>query len=450
MPIHSIRPDVLEMTPLWERVRDCHLGQAAVKAKSETYLPPLPGHRGFKGREAYERFKNQALFLGATSRTVRGLVGAATWKPAVVETPRALDTLARDLQANLRGAVRELLLTGRLGLFVDSPVDRLDPYLALRPAQRIINYETGRDGFLYVVLDESGHVPDRDDPYEKVYEESYLELFLDRGRYGLRRHLLDEWEGEFRSLEPVFPSRQGEALRAIPFVLLGTEGPGVEVVTPPLLEVADLNIAHYQLDALHKSTLEKSALIQPYVTGFRPEQGREPLPFGGGHLWDFPNENTRVGMLEPSGAAFEAFEREKAALEERMAAMGARLLEPQKRAAETAEALRLRQAAEHVTLSAIVKSVEQGFRLIAGHACRWLGLDPEACRIELAADFSVSRATAGELEAWMRQVQAGLMSYERYAWLCNLGEVWIPGRSMEEELEAIRQGATALAAVPVA
>jgi len=29
------------------------------------------------------------------------------------------------------------------------------------------------------------------------------------------------------------------------------------------------------------------------------------------------------------------------------------------------------------------------------------------------------------------------MSYERYAWLCNQGEVWIPERTVEEEIEAV-------------
>lgn len=438
MPIHTIRPDVAAAMPIWERVRDACLGQSAIKAKAERYLPPLPGHKGLSGREAYERYKDQAVFLGATSRTLRGLTGTATWKSPLIELPEPLSGLAVDLAAAVRPCVRELLLTGRVGLLADSPRERLAPYLATRPAGRVINYELDGDGFAWVVLDDSGHARGVKDPYVLEWRQRFLELFMDRGRYGLRVWTLDE-RGEFAPDDPLFPTRAGRPLDFMPFHILGCEGLDAEVRTPPLAEIADLNIAHYQLDALHKSTLEKSALIQPYVTGYRPEPGHAPLPFGGGHLWDFPNENAKVGMLEPSGAAFEAFEREKTALEERMASMGARLLEPQKRAAETAEALRLRQAAEHLTLSGVVKSVESGLRQIARNAARWVGVDPGACRVELSVDFSNMHASPEEMASWMQQVQAGLMSFERYAWLCNQGEVWLPGSTVGEELDRIRE-----------
>lgn len=434
MGIESIHPEVLAMESVWSRVRDAFQGQAAIKAAGDTYLPRLPGHDGPDGAARYENYKNAALFLGVTSRTVRGLVGAAMWKKPQVDMPAGMAGFCRGMGGIIKEAVRELLISGRIGILIDRGTGGGDPYPVLYRAGQIINYHASAKGLERVVLREGRFKPSKSDPYEMRFARSYRELVLENGGYVQR--VWEKGTSGFEVASETVCTKSGRALDHIPFVIANADGVSMETVNPPLIEVADVNIAHYQLDALHKSTLEKSALIQPYVSNWSPDPSMPPLPFGSGVLWDFATDAT-PGLLEPSGNAFEAYEREKSALETRMAALGARMLEAQKKAAETAEALRLRASAEQATLLSIVLSVQDALSLGAEYAAEWADVNPEKCMLSLNTDFSDTRASAGEMEAWTKQVQAGLMSFERYAYLCNQGEVWMPGLTAQKELQLI-------------
>ena len=78
----------------------------------------------------------------------------------------------------------------------------------------------------------------------------------------------------------------------------------------------------------------------------------------------------------------------RAAIQARMVLLGARLLEPQKREAETAEALRLRQAGESATLSNMADTVSWGLTTILGWAAEWVGANPAENFITLNQEFS--------------------------------------------------------------
>lgn len=443
MPINTRHQEYERMAPVWARNRTAFCGQRAVKAAGEKFLPRLPAHEKatIKGEEAYAAYKEAALFLGMTRRTVEGLKGAATWKPANIRLPGQLDGMVT--RQDQRFAIQDVILVGRSSILVELDQQSGRHVLRLYPAEKVVNWLGSPGAWEYVVLDISRLDPDEKDPFNQHLVERYLLLSMAGGKYQQQIYAKTKSGKETFVPEgpPIIPTAKGKPLESIPFVLYGHTGMGSDPEEPPISEVVDCNVAHYQVDALHKLSLAKSALVQSYVTGWDGTDGRgnsvTSLRFGESSMWNFPQPETKVGLIEPTGAAFEAYEREKAALENRAATMGARLLENQKRAAEAAETVRLRTSAEQSVLGAIVDAVEEAFTEASRMAAAWAGLNSDECSIELSRDFLNSQATPDEMRVWMQQVQAGLMSYERYAWLCNQGEVWMPERTVDEELEAI-------------
>ena len=85
-----------------------------------------------------------------------------------------------------------------------------------------------------------------------------------------------------------------------------------------------------------------------------------PPQIGSGALWASRNPDAKVGMLEFQGAGLEALRQAMLDSEQRMVLLGARFFEREKRAAETAEATRLRFSADGATLTTIAQTLSDG------------------------------------------------------------------------------------------
>jgi hypothetical protein len=99
-----------------------------------------------------------------------------------------------------------------------------------------------------------------------------------------------------------------------------------------------------------------------------------------------------------------------------MAVLGARLLEEQKRAAEAAATVELRQAGETSTLIRIIQTVEEGLTRCLRWIAWWASLtttkeDP-AISISLNRDLASIRATPQEISALVQALQGGAMAFE--------------------------------------
>ncbi len=125
-----------------------------------------------------------------------------------------------------------------------------------------------------------------------------------------------------------------------------------------------------------------------------------------------------------------------------MGGLGARLLEEQKRAAEAAATVELRQTGETSTMIRIIQGVEEGFTKILRWVAWWAGLtndleDP-AITVTLNRDLAAIRATPQEIAALVQALQGGAMAFETvYANLERL-EMTREGVTAEDELEAIQ------------
>lgn len=451
MPVDTRHPDYLVNSARWLRCRDVYAGSDVVKLRGAEYLPPLEGQK--EGDLAYRRYLARALFFPALERTVGGLVGTALRKPPVILAPPAvagwLDdlTLVRDtFQAVLIRVMQEVLLIGRSGVLVDwnEPLGR--PYWTLYTAEQVINWQqrrlvSGEYLLTHLILEE--RIPtDGRDAFSHEQVQQWREFELIEGE-GVTVRLWQKTTGptsELAVVDTITPTRKGARLQAIPFVFFGPRSSTPDVPKPPLLDLTDLALSHYRSSADLEHGRHFTALPTPWITGWAGDTTGNTLAIGSGAAWVIPQEQAKVGMLEFTGQGLGALERALESKERMMAVVGARLLEQQPRQAETAEAVRLRQAGEQSVLSTIVGAVSASLTLALQWTAWWTGLDvlgDKTVECQLSRDFFESRLGAQEVTALVGLWQASAISYETLYWNLQQGEWARPGVTWEEEKDGI-------------
>lgn len=460
MPVDQRHPSYAAAHARWVRCRDVAGGEEAVKARRTDYLPALEGQSGGDD-PAYLRYLARAQFFPAYERTVEGLLGSVLRRPPQLEVPDVLRphlddlTLAHEpLESFVFTALSEVLSVGRgLGM-VDwraedgtSAGARGRPYWLWYPAEAVINWrEAWVGGWWQPTLVVLREVEEREDAdgfgMEEV--ETYREFRLKTAPSGATAATTTLWRRspdgrDWRPGPTEFLVRRGRPLPFLPLVFFGPRGTRAAVERPPLLALADVSLSLYRTLADLEHGRHFTALPTPWVTGWTNTGA--PLTIGSGQAWVFPPPEAKVGMLEFTGQGLGALERAAEDKRRQLAVLGARLLEEQPRGAETAEAVRLRHAGEHASLSVLTGAVSLGLtRLLRQHAY-WLGDDRAMTEpgigCELNRQFFDERLRAQDLQALTAAWQSGGLSAETYYWNLQQGGVARPGVTWLEERRLI-------------
>jgi Domain of unknown function (DUF4055) len=460
MPIHSASRAYNSAIPKWTRCRDVIAGQDAIKAKRSQYLPVLEGHANHED-PAYLAYLVRAEFYNATGRTVQGFSGAVFRRPPLVEkTPSDVEAHLKDVSRNGHELItfatqvfNENLSVGRVGLLVEMPpADAVAlptdarPYWVVYKAEQIINWRTevhqGTRRLVLVVLKEEHEVPDPRDPYVLRTETRYRELLLDGGAYVQRVHEKPVTDtGDYVVTQEIRPTRLGRPLDFIPFVFMNTTSIEPEVEEPALLDLVDVNLSHYRSSADYEHGAHFTALPTPWVVG-APQQ--TTLKIGAGTAWIL-NETpySKAEMLEYSGQGLGAIEKIVDRKEKRMAVLGARLLEQQATQMDTATAVRLRQTGDESVLKRLANAVSAGLtRALRFHvwwttSAKLEDATVQDARIALNTDFIETHLAGPELTALVGAYQSSAISFDTLFFNLEKGELIPPGRTLEEEKDAI-------------
>lgn len=441
-------PDYLASEAHWKRCRDFQAGSDAVKAGD--YLPKPAG----MSDEDYAFYKDRALYLNCLARTIEALGGAIFRREPTVETPNAIedhleDVTLRDepLDVVALRIVKEQLTVGRYGILLDMPEGAADgarPYWVTIPAERIINWRTGRVGadpeqLVMVVIEESAPAGG-DDPFSHETKVQYRELSLETGAYQSRVWTAGHSDSAEWVPGPwVIPMRRGQPLDFIPFTFVGTDGITADVTRPPLLDLVDVSISHYRNSADHEHGLFLVAIPTPWASGVA---GEGTLRIGPSVVWRL-TENGRAGMLEFSGAGLEAIREAMASKERQMAMLGARLLEdPHAAAPATATEVRVKHGGETASLRTIAGAASAALtRLLRWHVWWFTGTGelPLDVAAKLCTEFFEVKATPEEIKTALLAVQAGKMAFETFYQILEKGGWAREGVSAKDELEEIER-----------
>ena len=473
-------PDYQLRLAQWARIEDALEGRDAVHGRKESYLPMLGG----QDEDQYKAYLGRAPWYGASARTLEAMVGMVFRKqPVTTFGIQAQDEWLEDITLSdetyeefAKNTYRDVISLGRTGVMVDfvteaqknEGIEALErPYLAQYDPRAIRNWRTRRIGgkslLDQVVLREDVEEADAGG-FGTVLKTRYrvlellplvdLALLVDAFEipqvqmpedaqyvYGVSVWEMVEREAagvdaktaEWERVEFYVPNRNGVALREIPFIFISPAGTKMGVEKPPLLDMVDTNFDHYRLSADYRHGLHFTGLPTAWVAGFPVDS---KLEIGSETAWISDDASANAGFLEFTGQGLNPLREAIEATENKMAVLGARLLETQKKMAETAETWRIRQGGEQSILISSIDAVTKGLMKALWWMSWWGGADDPQVSSEINRDLVSVPADPQMFAHMLQSLLAGKISQQLWLEWLEENEI-LHMRSKEEELAAI-------------
>jgi hypothetical protein len=456
----------------WQRCRDVVAGQDAIYAASYRYLPKLIDEEPSE----YEARLKRTPFYNATWRTIAGFVGLLFRRPPMIEVPKKLEDLLKDVTttgvtftAFAQDVALEDLSVSRVGVLVDHPTGPLNnpdgspltlaqaeaiglrPSMTMYKAENIINHRYEFIGNARVLtqvrLMETASV--RLNEFETDEEARIRVLDLFQGRYRVRIY---KEQDESQIGGEIFPLMNGKPLDHIPFYFIGPDGTDAEFVEPVLIDLVDMNLKHFQVSADYEHGCHMTGLPTPVISGYQEtgafQENGQPVQerkfyIGSTTAWVFPNADASATFLEFTGQGLQALEKNLDRKEAQMAAIGARMLAPEKSGVEAAETLAMRHSGEQSILSAIAVAVSEGLTKALETFAQWANIQGEI-KFDISRDFAPFAITPQALTALLAAVQAGRISHESFFDLLKRGDLIDSDLKFEDEQARIDSDASSM------
>ena len=452
MAVDTKNSEYHEYYEIWERCEHASEGQDEIHEYGVKYLPRLSGQNDAE----YFAYKQRALYFNATARTIDGLTGMLFMKPETIEAPAAMDSIIADvtmgglsLHQFAEIIAEEVITIGRIGVLIDYPpivnavtlaqaqAQGARPYATMYDAESIINWKTGRinnvEQLTLVVLEEENEIPV--DEFESKCEPQWRVLDLAEGAYRQRVFRKDK-RGEFILVEEIFPQINGRVINKIPFEFFGVRDNTPCVDKPPLLDLVDVNLSHYRTTADYEHGLHFTGLPTPVVTGYYSDDKSASLRIGSGTAWLLPDPQSKAFYLEFTGQGLGELREALRSKEAMMATLGARILAPEKRAAEAAQTANIHRSSENSVLASIAQSISVGLTHVMEWLRDWSNITGDV-KVELNRDFIPNSMTAQDIDVLVKSWQAGAISANVLFENLVAGDIISQDTSFDDEQERI-------------
>ena len=483
-------PDYVLRAAQWKRCRDAAAGQDAVHAARVTYLPQLKEQTN----EEYNAYLMRAGFYNATGRTISGLIGMLFRKPptqvvpdAITEDLNDVDMCGKPLLMFAQDVAEDCLEVGRVGILVDHSIPPptsiiatvanakqlgLRPMLQMYEAESIINWRVGRINnrtvLAMVVLQEVYSYPIGEGPpdtigpfapksteFKAVTETRYRVLDIDtaNGNTYRQRIFRKDRDNNDQLVETIVPLMNGQPLVLIPFFFVGPDGIDIDCEEPPLLDLVDVNLSHYRTNADYEHGCHFTGLPTPYICGYQnpnPEKPAASFYIGSGKAWILPNADAKVDYLEFTGQGLTSLKENLDRKEGQMAVLGARMLAPEKKTAETATTAAIHRTGENSVLSGIGISVSLALKSVLKIFAEWAQASGDAIEFEINRDFMPVSIDAPTLVAIVQAWQDNAISFDTMFDLLQRGDMVESEKSADDEQQEIKDNPPPVKPVPAA
>lgn len=426
--ITKTHPEYRKNVNNWKLLTDLVQGEQAIKDGGETYLPNPSTVDDKGGDKVYELYNSRASLYNATANTLEGLIGTAFRKAPTQNMAPSLEFLTEDADGSglsigqlAQVSIEHVLMHGRHGLLVDYP--NIDGALSKAVQQQeniranISQYSTARiqdwryekiggvNKLVYVKLEESFDKV-KGNKVEKTKQ--YRVLLLEDNFYSVEIHRQND-KGEWVKDDSFVPKdSSGSPWNEIPFTFIGAKNNDARIDKAPLLDLANQNIKHYQVGADWYNALHWAGQPQPVITGL-DEDWRNWLEEKGFVV------GARTPLLLPKDADFKlatvtadtAIQSELDKLEDRMVALGARLI-ISGGAAKTATEANSEDQKQHSILSLAAENVNNAYKKVMGWVARYEGESSQSV-FELNTDYTIHTVDAQLVTALVSSWQSGVM-----------------------------------------
>jgi len=438
---------VLDMTKGWEIMKAVSNGTEYLRENSEAFLPLEP-------REDYDAYLsrvNRSVFSPYTQRLVRAATGLILRKPiTVIGDPYWTDVFVKDVDgcgSDLDEYARRNLICaltyGHSNTLVDFPAprgarslaeERLQnrrPYWIEIDPSNIYGWRLDREvnygKLIQVRIAEKAVVPDGDFG-EKVYEQIRV---IEPGKYRIyrKRETTKDMYTEDDAFAGNFDSPADEkdyelvesgdfSLGEIPLVTVYAGKTDTMTSKPPLLDIAYLNLAHFQrqADLIHSLHVASQPLL--VMEGW-DDQTKDTAISVNYAMATQPGN--KIYYVEPAASAFEAQSAEIQELQSQMATLGISTLSQQKFVAESADARRLDRVDTNSMLSMVSLDLEQKMQKAFNLSADYLGLEPP--EIKISRDFDIERLIGQDITALTSLFDQQVIDREEFRDILVQGEV---------------------------
>jgi hypothetical protein len=448
--ISAVHRSLTAILPKWDKLNDCLEGQDAIKAAGEKYLPiPRVDDDPEQNRIRYNNYLMRAVWYNATSRTLQGLVGEVYSRDPVMTIPDELSVFKTDIDGagvnvnqQSKACLSYVLAYGRAGLLIDYPKTdgpitiaqqksgEIRPTVTLYRGDEVINWRTRKVGAkrllsLVVIHESYEHAPN---PFEVSTGHQWRVLQLnDANEYFVqvwrRRERLDTdplYDGldtdwfDYIYEETVPTDAAGQPFKSIPFTFVGVMNNDENPDTPPMYDLACLNIAHYRNSADYEEsafmvgqpTAWFSGLTQSWVDDvfqgriFLGSRAAIPLPVG-----------AQAGLLQVNANSMpkEAMDQK----ERQMVALGAKLVVNNDVQRTLGEAQQ-EEASESSILATATKNVSIAYTFAIQVASQFVvtgGIAIEKILYDLNTDFPAARLTPNDRAQLISEWQSGAITF---------------------------------------
>jgi len=437
---------VIDQMKGWEIMKAVVSGTEYLRENSETFLPLEP-------REDYTAYLarvNRAVFTPYTQRLIRAAAGLILRKPiSITGDPywteifnKDVDGCGSDLDEYARRLVTCALTYGHSHVLVDFPapsdarslaeeraLNRRPYWIEVDPTNIYgwrLDRETNYGNLTQVRIGEKAVVADGEFG-EKVYDQVRV---IESGRYRVFRQeqKKQEMQGPFpypASFDQADATTEYDlvesgdfSLGQIPLVTIYADKKDTMTSRPPLLDIAHLNLAHFQrqADLIHSLHIASQPML--VLEGW--DDQTKDMAISVNYAMATQPGN-KVYYVEPASSAFEAQTSEIQELQQQMATLGISTLSQQKFVAESADARRLDRIDTNSMLSMVSMDLESGLQKSYNLAANYLGIEPP--EVKISRDFDLQRLIGQDITAMGQLFQDQIIDREEFRDMLVQGEI---------------------------
>jgi hypothetical protein len=392
---------VAAMAEPWPMLDALVGGTPAMRKAATTFLPRFPQEED----ESYKARVSTATLFPAFARTCEVMAGKPFAKPItigedlppqIVELLDDVDMFGTDFQPFAAAVFLACMQKGLMGVLVDVPKadgvkTRADerkagvrPYLTQYPAESILGWRGARnaEGAYLTQLRLLESVSEPDGLWgEKTVQQVRV---LTPGAWETWRKVKTESGGE----EWALYESGTTSLKKIPFVFFYGLRKGFGVGVSPLLDLAYLNVEHWQSSSDQQTILHVARVPILFAKGF---SDADALVVGAAAACRASNADADLSYVEHTGAAIEAGRQSILDLEDRMRQTGAELL-VQKPMTTTATQVVSEGEGSKSILQKIAEDFDESLEQCLDLMGEWIGV-PTNAEVELYKDFGEGLST---------------------------------------------------------
>lgn len=437
---------VIDQMRGWEIMKAVTNGTEYLREHSETFLPLEP-------REDYSAYLarvNRAVFSPYTQRLIRAAAGLILRKPISIEGDpywtevfnKDVDGCGSDIDEYARRLALCALTYGHAHTLVDFPaptdarslaeeraLNRRPYWIEIDPTNVYgwrLDRESNYGRLTQVRIGEKAVLPDGEFG-EKVYDQIRV---IEPGRYRIYRQ-----EQQKQEMQGGFPYpnafdhpdvnsdyelvEEGPySLNEIPLVTVYANKTETLVSRPPLLDIAYLNLAHFQrqADLIHSLHIASQPML--VMEGW-DDQSKDMAISVNYAMATQPGH--KVYYVEPASSAFDAQSAEIKELQMQMSSLGISTLSHQKYVAESADARRLDRIDTNSMLAMVSMDLESSLQKAYNLAGSYLGIEPP--EVKISRDFDLQRLIGQDITAIGQLFENDIIDREEFRDMLVQGEI---------------------------